>query len=311
MILLALMSEFLYGRVINEFPIRNGYNEKISGRVIGWLSGGVASAIACKLAIDHYGDAVELVFCDTQAEHPDTHRFLQDFCRALGRTYKTIKSPRFDNPEQVWRHYKGLNFAHGAPCSTVLKREVRVNFQEINTDFSQVFGFDYEKKEERRAANLLGNYPEINPIFPLIAKQVSREKVFKMLEDMGVKRPVTYDHFFNNNCIGSFDKIENLKNGNGFGCIQGGIGYWQKVKKLFSWKFDYMASIEHELSNEKGEPVTICKDQRKATNGNKLFLKPHPSFPDIESIDVIKGRQPVTAFECNGFCSTSTQLELF
>jgi len=34
--------------------------------------------------------------------------------------------------------------------------------------------------------------------------------------------------------------------------------------------------------------VSICRDQRAATKGNRLFLLPNPQFPDVESIDVIK-----------------------
>lgn len=41
------------------------------GRVVVWVSCGIASAMAAKLAIEHYGsDAVVLVYCDTsKSEH--------------------------------------------------------------------------------------------------------------------------------------------------------------------------------------------------------------------------------------------------
>lgn len=284
-------------RIVEEYPSINPFNDKTDGRVIGWWSGGVASAIACKLAIEKYGDSVEMVFCDTSIEHPDTYRFMQDYEKVIGVKIKIIKSHRMKDPEEVWYKYKGLNFAHGAPCSMVMKKEPRLKYQDIRNDFAQVFGFDYCKKEIRRASNMLANNPDLNPIFPLIVERFDRDLIFKGIKNLGINPPVTYNHFLNNNCIGGDDSPIG-------GCIQGGIGYWQKIKELYPKKYEYMANIEHDLSRIKGKPVTICKDQRKNNSGNRLFLKTCSDFPGIESIDVIKGRQPLGYFECNGFCST-------
>ncbi len=46
-------------------------------------------------------------------------------------------------------------------------------------------------------------------------------------------------------------------------CIQGGIGYWQKVQRDMIEKFNTMADMEHELTDLRGEPVTMLKDQSK------------------------------------------------
>ena len=45
-------------RTIEELPTINPFNDKAEGRVIGWISGGIASAIACKIALETY-DNVE------------------------------------------------------------------------------------------------------------------------------------------------------------------------------------------------------------------------------------------------------------
>ena len=50
---------------------------KRSGRILAQFSCGAASAVATKLAIEKYGDAVEIYYCDTGSEHPDNERFLQ------------------------------------------------------------------------------------------------------------------------------------------------------------------------------------------------------------------------------------------
>ena len=282
-------------RNIHTYPEINPFNDKTDGRVIGWWSGGVASAVACTLALDKYKDAVELVFCDTNLEHPDTYRFMSDFEKTLGVKIKTIKSERFNEPEEVWRKYKGLNFAHGAPCSMTMKKEPRIKYQKLNEDFAQIFGFDYCKKEERRATSMLVNNPDLNPIFPLIIEKYDRQKIFDTIKHLGLIHPITYNHFLNNNCIGDFASPKG-------GCIQGGVGYWKKIKDLFPHKYEYMANLEHEISRSKGSPVTICRDK----NGNKIFLKKNPDFPEVETVDIVKGRTPITMFECNGFCSTQS-----
>ena len=81
-------------------------------------------------------------------------------------------------------------------------------------------------------------------------------------------------------------------------CVQGGIGYWQKVQRDFPDKFDAMAKVEHELTELKGEPVTMCKDQSKG--GGLVFLKHNVKYPSIKDISMMKGREPKPLMDCNG-----------
>ena len=291
----------MYARTIDEYPKINPFHDSDeNNRVISWWSGGVASAVTCVLMLEKY-ENVSIAFCDTSLEHPDTYRFMNDFENKFGIKIDIIKSSKFNEPEDVWRRYSGMNFAHGAPCSNELKKQPRIKYQKKDTDFAQAFGFDYGKKEMRRATNMLVNNPDINPIFPLIVEKYSRDKIFKKIKDLGFKIPKAYEYFQNNNCIGDFESEKG-------GCIQGGIGYWQLIKEKFPKKFEYTANLEHELSIKKNKPITICRDQRKKTRGNKLFLKKCEAFPEVEDISVIKGKRPVVYFECNGFCSTQEPL---
>ncbi len=51
----------------------------INNPVICWFSGGITSAVSCKLAIDLFGaDNCSCIFMDTQNEDPDTYRFKDD-----------------------------------------------------------------------------------------------------------------------------------------------------------------------------------------------------------------------------------------
>lgn len=294
---MELINEILKNN-INWFNSVNSEN-----RVIGWISGGVASAVACSIALEKY-DNVFLAFCDTNAEHPDTYRFINDFENKFNVKVNFFKSEKFNNPEEVWRKFKGLNFAYGAPCSTILKREVRVKqVQKLESDYAQIFGFDFCKKEVRRANQMIKNYAEINPKFPLIENEITRQDLFRIIKEWGIKRPTVYDHFDNNNCIGPDDSKQG-------GCVQGGIGYWQKMREVYPLKYENMAKIEHELSEINGKPTTICKDQRKENDRKLLFLTKNKNFPEIETIDVIKGKQPIGCVECTGFCGTEDQMAL-
>lgn len=269
-------------------------------RIISWWSGGIASAVACKLALDEYSKDfdVDLVFIDTKNEHEDTYRFLEDCSNVYGKEINTIYSSKWDKIEDIWYKYNSLNVAHGAVCSSELKKAVRVKYQNKESDFGQIFGFDYSGSEQKRARNMLKNYPEINPIFPLIDQKYTKEKCINSVNSWGVEIPWAYrSGFRNNNCFNT-------------GCVQGGIGYWQKIKREFNSKFEYMAKIEHELTERKGEPVTICSDQSGGVK-SRVFLKKNENYPNVLCIDDKRGREPESLLECNGFCSTKDQIDMF
>ena len=75
------------------------------------------------------------------------------------------------------------------------------------------------------------------------------------------------------------------------------------MQKDFPKKFEAMANMEHELTDKKGVPVTMLKDQSK--NGGLLFLKPLKDYPEIKDISMKKGREVKPLLECNGFCGVN------
>lgn len=256
--------------------------------VIAWWSGGADSAITCWYCLKWFGkDCVRVIFIDTKNEDEDTYRFKDDCERWYGVSIETITSAKWDSIEDVWEHYLSLNTAHGAICSTELKRVVRQDFQMRNSFSCQAFGFDV--KEWQRAKNLKHHHPDSRPIFPLIYELISKEDSIKLLIKNGVTPPKSYQNgYSNNNCLNT-------------GCVKGGIGYWQKFRKDYPDRFEAMADREHALTNKKGSPVTICKDQSKG--GGLVFLKPHPDYPYIKDLSMMKGKAPIALMECNGFCS--------
>lgn len=263
-------------------------------RIVAWFSGGVTSAVTCKLCIDKFGkDNVRIVFIDTHNEDKDTYRFMKDCEGWYDKKVETITNKNYNSIEEVWYKYNSLNVAHGAVCSSELKRSAREQFQRNNSFDGQAFGFDI--KEKRRAIAMEKNFSSAKPFFPLIENNLSKQNYIKIILNTGINLPRTYYYgFHNNNCFRT-------------GCVQGGIGYWQKMKREFPDKFEYMARIEHELTNRKGKPVTMLRDQAKGRG--LLFLKSHPDYPNIKDISMKKGREPKPLKECNGFCGTNDLIE--
>jgi 3'-phosphoadenosine 5'-phosphosulfate sulfotransferase (PAPS reductase)/FAD synthetase len=273
---------------------------------IAWWSGGVTSAIACKIALDSY-ENVKVVMLDTMNEDEDTYRFKDDCEKWYGCEIEVYKHPDFSSIQEVWYRYLSLASATGAICSTYLKAHARELYCKGKDVEAHVFGFEYHPKEINRAENWEKN-KGLKAYFPLIEQEITKLDSMRMLKTEGIEIPRVYSYGFNNNnCFLT-------------GCTQAGVGYYKKLKEEFSDKYEEMSKIEHHLSELKGEPVTICSDQRadrivtkwdiskrsgKPNTKSKLFLKYNPQFPEIPTIDVIKGKHVpiIEAFECNGFCS--------
>lgn len=269
-------------------------------KIICWFSGGITSAVACKLTIDLYGaDNCRSIFIDTGNEDADTYRFKDDCQKWFGVDIETITGlgDKFKTIQSVWRHYKSLNVANGAICSSTLKRDVRKKWEKDNEYKHQVFGFDID--ETKRAKSMTLNYPNAKAIYPLLLHGMSKKMCLEIVAEAGIEVPRAYKlGFHNNNCLKTM-------------CIQGGIGYWQKIQRDMPDKFEAMADIEHELTDLKGEPVTMLKDQSNEAKelvertGDKtlqlVFLKPHPKYPNIKDISKMKGREVKPLMDCNGF----------
>ena len=265
--------------------------------IIGWWSGGVTSGITCKLIIDIYGlDRVRLIFIDTKNEDDDTYRFKKDCEQFYGKKIETITAigKKYNNIQEVWTKHKSLNVAHGAICSSELKMKVRQEWEKTNAYTHQAFGFDI--KEIKRATAIKLNHAHTNPIFPLLMYGYEKQDCINIFNENNIRVPRTYElGFQNNNCFKT-------------GCVQGGIGYWQKMKDEYPEKFNAMADMEHKLTNMKGKPVTLSKDQsKKAKESDRtlVFLKAHPDYPELKDISQMKGRPPEPLLECNGFCGTN------
>lgn len=201
-----------------------------TGRVLVWFSCGAASAVASKLAVEDYGDSVEVLYCNTLAyEHPDNVRFMSDVSRWIGKEIKLLNSNKFKDVMEVWEKERFLNSRFGAPCTRALKRNVRIAYQRPGD--IHVFGFTAE--EQDRADGFHKDNPDIDTYLPLIERGYTKASCFKVINDAGIEIPAMYKlGYRNNNCIG---------------CVKGGAGYWNKIRQDFPDHFNRMAALERKL----------------------------------------------------------------
>lgn len=229
-------------------------------RVVVWFSAGVTSAIAAKLAIEKYQDKypVVLVNTNTGSEHPDNARFMKDCENWLTNSILVLHNPVYENCNDVYLKDRWLVGPQGARCSLMLKKRMRQEFERLGYDL-QIFGFDASEAE--RANRFRENNPEIDCEFPLIENGITKTDARQILFQAGIEEPETYGLGFNNaNCL-------HPEHG---GCVKGGMGYWNHVRKVFPMAFWNMAKIERELD------VAICKTYR---NGKRIrvFLDELPA----------------------------------
>ncbi len=219
-------------------------------RVVVWFSCGAASAVAGKLAQEKYGDDVIFACCVIPNEHPDNERFLQDCEKWYGKEILRLKSQKYKDAWEVWEKTKYLVGPTGARCTVELKKQIRNKFQKLSD--IQVFGFTSEEAD--RAARFTEQNPEVNLYAPLIEKNYAKSDCFRIVQEAGIELPAMYKlGYKNNNCIG---------------CVKGGAGYWNKIRKDFPEVFERMSKLERSLNRKvvqhKGKRIFLDELPEKA-----------------------------------------------
>lgn len=193
-----------------------------------WFSGGVSSFIAAYLRKDTLD---EIFYIDIDDQHPDTLRFLFDCEKVLGKEIQILKS-EIENVNDVIKKHRFINSPYGAKCTQILKKKVRQDWEQ-KQEGEMVYIWGYDSTEQHRADRLKETMPEYEHIFPLLDENLTKEEVHGMLQRLGIKRPVMYEMGYrNNNCIG---------------CVKGGMGYWNKIRRDFPEVFAERAKIEREI----------------------------------------------------------------
>lgn len=203
---------------------------------ICWISAGVSSFVAGYLVKESVD---EFIYTHIDDQHEDSMRFIKDCEKVLGKEIKILRS-EYKNVESVIRQFRYINGPHFAPCTNVLKKRVRKEYEyklkeSGITDITYVWGFDSSKRERARAERTLESMPQFKHEFPLIDNNLTKEDAHGILKKLGIQRPKMYDMGYrNNNCIG---------------CVKGGMGYWNKIRIDFPEVFQSRAKLEREIGH--------------------------------------------------------------
>ena len=226
-------------------------------RIVCWFSCGAASAVATKLAIADNAGKLPLVVarCIVREEHPSNDRFADDCAKWFGLPITNLINEKYDgsiyNVMEKRQYVAGIN---GAPCTMLLKKKVREDFQ-LPTD-THVFGYCAEE-QERWDSFLDAN--NIDAVSPLIDRGLEHSDCLAMVEAAGIELPDMYKlGYQHNNCIG---------------CVKAtGAGYWNKIRIDFPAQFERMAQLSRKLNarmTRDGEERIFLDELRPGTGDHQ------------------------------------------
>ena len=192
------------------------------------FSCGAASAVAAKLTIAKYPDALVVNAFITE-EHEDNRRFLADVERWLGCTITVLRDEKYGaSAYEVFRRSRYTKGMYGAPCSRALKRDLLDRW----CDPRDIPVLGYTAEEQDRADGFLDTQGGVGE-FPLIDAGLDKAACLAMVERAGLVLPLMYRMGYSNaNCVG---------------CVKGGAGYWNKIRRDFPERFEEMCRIEETI----------------------------------------------------------------
>ena len=111
---------------------------------VAWWSACITSAVTCYLALKLNPD-VRIVYIGIMDAHSDNYRFMQDCEKWYGKKIEVIRSKKYLSVSEVIQDTGYVNGVGGARCTTELKKQVRIDFQNKNNITAQYFGYEFEK----------------------------------------------------------------------------------------------------------------------------------------------------------------------
>lgn len=256
-------------------------------RIVSWFSCGAASAVATKLALEENkkGDNLEFViaYCEIIEEHPDNKRFLKDCEKWFGHEITVMGNDKYGRSiYKVFESVKFIKNPSGAPCTRLLKKEVRQKYQRPND--IQVFGYTVE--EQKRVDNFIDRNNEVDLWSILIDMNLTKQDCMGILDKAGIDIPQMYKlGYKNNNCIG---------------CVKGGKGYWNKIREDFGDDFERMSKLEEKLGASINY-TDIPKSRSKSGKNEKTLIP-------LRELDPEAGNYKAElSVECGIFCAIAEQ----
>lgn len=246
-----------------------------AGSIVVWFSCGAASAVAAKLAVDRFGAGrVRVVNTPVAEEDADNRRFLADVQKWIGVTIESAVNPEFPSSSavEVWEKRKAMSFPTGAPCTMILKKDARYEWERTNSPNWHVLGFT---ADERNRHDRFVKSERSNVIPVLIDAGIMKADCFRIVRDAGIALPAIYSRGYPNaNCIG---------------CVKAtSPTYWNHVRQHDPEVFAARAEQSRRLG------VRLARHK-----GQRVFLDELPADAKGHAMKAIQ-------FECGIFCEPET-----
>lgn len=215
-----------------------------------WFSCGAASAVSAKKTLEAYGEknTIHIFNNPIKEEHPDNRRFLKDCEKWLGHPITILTHPKYPNQSarDVWEDRRYMAGPDGAPCTMILKQEVRRRWEMINHYDYRVLGFTADAREKKRWRDFNDNNGG-NTLPVLIELGITKGDCFRIIQDAGIELPEIYKLGFPNaNCIG---------------CVKASSAtYWNHVRKTFPDVFE----DRRQMADELGSNLVWYKGKRRS-----------------------------------------------
>lgn len=248
----------------------------MSERIICQFSCGAASAVATKLILAQFGETRDVLIVNAfiKEEHEDNRRFLADCEKWFGREITVLRNEKFGaSTIEVFTRKRYLKGMRGAPCSKELKRDLLDTFRRPD----DVIVLGYTVEEQDRYDDFIDRHNDIKVLVPLIERGLTKGDCLGMLENAGIEMPAMYRLGYDNaNCIG---------------CVKGGMGYWNKVRRDFPERFEQVAAIEEAI----GPSAYLFRDR----DTNERF--------GLRQLPADAGRHDEPLPSCSFFCQIAEQ----
>lgn len=200
-----------------------------NGKTVAWFSAGVSSAVATKLIINEID---EIIYTHIDDQHEDTMRFVKDCEQWFGKEIQIHQSD-YRTVENVVDSTRYVNGPAGAACTRILKKRVRQDWEKTQDIFNLTYVWGLDCNEAHRAERIRQAMPEQTHRFTLIEQSISKEHAHQILKASGIARPATYDlGLHNNNCLG---------------CLKGGKGYFNWIRRNMPTVFTKRAEMERRI----------------------------------------------------------------
>lgn len=217
-------------------------------KIAVWFSCGAASAVAAKLTLEQYPDCdIRIVNNPVIEEHPDNTRFMKDVARWLQRPIEFAVSREYPNASavEVWEKRRYMSGPSGSPCTMILKKHARQEWEKVHRPDYHVLGFTLDELPRLRRF-LVSERGNVLPV--LVAAGYDKQMCYDRLIAEGIQPPKMYALGYPNaNCVG---------------CVKAASPtYWNHVRKthpdVFYERAEQSRRIGAKLVKVKGERIYL------------------------------------------------------